>query len=592
MRFPSTSPRSHPRDPVVASAPRRASAVTLFALALALLSSSAGPGRDPAPAERGGSPAATRASGTVPRGAVSRPTTAPTPAPAGAWVADLDALRATFFGGPPIESVEDLFRVRLSLDGRTWTAPTHLFGGGPDGALRLVPYDNGDAATDVTGAPFGRGDRVIAELFPPGEVGFAVKHHRAAQRALDLPYRSVYVLREEIKLQDSHLQLVVGVMRDGAPGAVTLSAPQTYESGRFGARSYPMLFLRPVWPVWLAPEQARAYRDNLRTMMVGFSSVSGFPSDYSSGDPMGASTPETVREHVAQMVRAIGGDEEAMRWFRQPEQRLYCAELGYLATNAALLVPLNARTLVPLVGEDAWSAFVAQIEQHRRGETSRFSSLNDNGYVPLIELTTSSEDLRPAPDYAPRPLAPEDTLAFPPQTVVDLIRVYLRVVLPAMAEAEESREGAPAAAGNAGPAASARAPHERTGAGDAGKPSELAARRAELVRSLRAGVVQLLALHDAPADDPRRQPVDELFERLAIAAGDPGVDDAKLFASLEPLLDALSSHVRTLPPPASALLAPPSLFHAVAQGLWPAGLLDVEYVGHGLHVSLLRPAGG
>ncbi|HVS15745.1 MAG TPA: hypothetical protein VMV46_17615 [Thermoanaerobaculia bacterium] len=511
----------------------------------------------------------------------AQPDAAPARPPA--WVADLDALRATFFGGPPIESVEDLFRVRLTLDGRTWTAPTHLFGDGPDGALRLVPYDNGDAATDVTGAPFGRGDRVIAELFPPGEIGFAVKHHRAAQRALDLPYRSTYLLREEIKLQDSHLQLVVGVERDGAPGAITLSAPQTYESGRFGARSYPMLFLRPVWPAWLAPEQVRAFRDNLRTMMVGFSSVSGFPSDYSGGDTMGASTPETVREHVAQMVRAIGGDEEALRWFREPEQRLYCAELGYLATNAGLLAPLNARTLVPMVGQEAWDAFVAQVELHRAGETSRFASLNDNRYIPLVELTAAPGDLRPAPEYAPRPLAPADTLAFPPQTVADLIRVYLRVVLPAMSEATVAVRppmGSAAASADLEPGKPPRLPTGGT---------ELAVLRAELVRSLRPGVVQLLALHGRPGDDPGRQPVEAIFERLAEAAGEQGLDDDELLAALEPLLDALGVHVRTLPSPAGALLAPPSLFHAVAQDLWPAGLLDLEPVGHGLHVSLLRP---
>jgi hypothetical protein len=106
---------------------------------------------------------------------------------------------------------------------------------------------------------------------------------------------------------------------------------------------------------------------------------------------------------------------------------------------------------------------------------------------------------------------------------------------------------------------------------------------------MRDGVVQLLGLQAASADNPRRQPVERHFDRLAAVAGESYKNDDELLAALEPVLDDLRDHVLTLPAPAGALLAPPSLFHAVAQGLWPAGLLGVEPVGHGLHVSLLRP---
>ncbi|HVS65100.1 MAG TPA: hypothetical protein VMT85_16540 [Thermoanaerobaculia bacterium] len=475
-------------------------------------------------------------------------------------------MRSIFYTGPPPKEVADLFRVRMILDGRSWTVDSHLIGS----ELRIVPYDNGDSASDATGEPFGRGDSAVAELFPLGEIGFAVKHHRAAQRVLEVPYRSVFLLREELKLQGSHLQLVVGVERDGAPGAVTLSAPQTYESGRFGTASYPMIFLRPVYPSFLGAEQVRAFRDNLRTMMLGFSSVASFPSSYGSGDPMAASTRESVREHVAMMVRAIGGDAEALQWFKAPERRLYCGELGYLATNAGLLVPLNARTLVPMVGPEAWEAFVDQVERHGRGELSRFSTLNQNRLVPMIEVATAPEDLLPAGEYAQRAGAgdgaqkPEDRLAFEPQTAADLLRVYLRSVLPAMDQAAIA------------------------GGGDGGAV-DVPALRAELIRSVRAGFVQILELAKRPPVDPARRRVEDLLDQMAVVAAADGSGEEAL-DELEPLLDELGQHLLTLDPPAGVLLAPPSLFQAVAQDLWPAGLLDLEYVGHGLHVTLVRPA--
>jgi hypothetical protein len=444
--------------------------------------------------------------------------------------------------------------VRLTLGGASWTVDSHLLGDD----LRIVPYDNGEGATDASGTPFGAGDAAIAELFPPGEIGLAVKHHRAAQRALELPYRSMFLLREELKLQGSHLQIVVGVERDGAPGAVTLSSPQTYESGRFGTPGYPMIFLRPVYPPFLDAEQVRAFRDNTRTMMVGFSSVASFPSSYSSGDPMAASTPEAVREHVAMMVRAIGGDSAALRWFAEPGRRLYCGELAFLAINAGSLVPLNARTLEPMVGAEAWGAFVDQVERHRRGELSRFSTLNQNRLVPLIDLELAPADLRPAPEASPVPLS--DQLALEPQSAADLLRVYLRLVLPAMDAAV---------------------------AAEASAPVDVPALRAELIRSLRAGLVQVLDLAQKPPGDPGRSTAEELIEQMAVAAGTKG-SGAETLQAIEPVLDELEEHLLTLGSSASVLLAPPSLFQAVAQDLWPAGLLDLEYVAHGLHVSLLR----
>lgn len=38
----------------------------------------------------------------------------------------------------------------------------------------------------------------------------------------------------------------------------------------------------------------------------------------------------------------------------------------------------------------------------------------------------------------------------------------------------------------------------------------------------------------------------------------------------------------------NGLFTPPSLFHVVAQGKQPGGLLGLEYVGHGVHFSLVN----
>lgn len=478
--------------------------------------------------------------------------------PTATWVADLDAVRAAFPGGPPIETVEDLFRVRVKMAGGTELADVLLFGD----RVQVLPYHDDDAVVDASGAPVARGDGVLAETFPPGEVGFAIKHHRIAHRELEVPFRSSYLLREELKLHDSHLQIVVGVVRDGSPGVVTLSSPPGYENGRFGTATYPMVFLRPRYPDYLDDAQVAAFRDNIRTMSVGFGSVAKLPVDYSGGDPVSAADPAAVLEEAAWMVRAIGGDAEARRRFTDPAHKLYCGELGLLVASAGLLAPLNAATFVPLVGEDAWRRFELQVAAHGRGEESGFTLSEESRPARYIGLVLAPPELRPAPSYAPP--ARRDTeatlLAFRPMTLIDMIEQFVRLVLP----------------------------RERLG------EQRGAALQGEMLAAIQPMLVQLLALDRIPPKDPRRSDraaVDVAWARLAEIVSRPHTDAEAMRRELRPTLDELRELATRLVPAGTNFSAPPSLFHLTALHTWGGGLLELEYAGHGLHYSLVRRAG-
>jgi hypothetical protein len=60
---------------------------------------------------------------------------------------------------------------------------------------------------------------------------------------------------------------------------------------------------------------------------------------------------------------------------------------------------------------------------------------------------------------------------------------------------------------------------------------------------------------------------------------------------LEPTLHELRGLATRLVSPSTNFSAPPSLFHLTALHSWGGGLLELEYVGHGLHYSLVRRAG-
>lgn len=463
------------------------------------------------------------------------------------YVADLDAVRGRWPDEPTIETIEDAFRVRVVIGDRGFTVDTHLFGDD----VRVIPYDNGDDAADAEGRPFGPGDAVLARYFPLGKVGFAVKHRRPAHRQLLVGRERLVAMTEHVKLWDSHLQILIGVERNGRPGVITLSNPQTYENGRFGTAAYPMIFFEPVLPDYLSPDQRSTFLDNIRTMMVGFNSVSKFPWNYYRGDPLTARNVTSVRLQTAMMVRAIAGDLEARDWFARDENLLYCSELAVLASTAGLLMPLNARTFVPVVGKEVWAKFVQEIVAHGTGDDNAFDSLNHNRFVRLVPLASAPEDLLPATDYAS--VAQARTLALHPMTVVDIVEAFVQLHVPRESSGEF-----------------------------------LALARAELLESARPVAFEFLGLSDLATTDPLHTAATDLYDRALSIAATQHESDGAFRTALAPVLDEARTiglrSDRTQP----GLLIPPSLFHVTAQGFWPAGILGVRYVGHGLHASLVR----
>lgn len=467
--------------------------------------------------------------------------------------ADLGKVAEQWPSGPPLETIEDAFRVLVVLGDKQIVADTHLFGTD----VRVIPYHNDDNGTDADGNPVGRGDAVLAQYFEPGEIGIAVKHHRPEHRVLDLGMGAdPNSMKEHFKLQDTHIELVVGVERDGEPGVITLNNPQTYENGRFGTASYPMIFLRPEYPEYLGTDEQRAFQDNIRTMMAGFNAVSHFPGDYNGGDPLAARDPEHLMEHASMMVRAIAGDEEARAWFQQDENMIYCAELAHVSFSAGLHAPLNAETFVPLVGEETWTAFVAELEKHNAGEPSAFTMLNRNELVRYVELTLAPEDLRAAPTYAPdedRAARDARRLAFKPMTMADIIEEFLRTHLP----------------------------RETLG-------EELAPLQGAVLQAMRPGLLEAMAMDQLPESDPRRQAVEALYDQIVMVVGTPYGSYEEFRAALEPLMDQARAMTGPRDDSGNGLFVPPSLMHAVALGHQPGGLLKLRYVGHGLHWSMVR----
>ncbi len=465
------------------------------------------------------------------------------------FLIDYDAVNALWGGAVPVDSPDDLYRVTIRVGEMEIPADTHLFG-----AVNIIPFHNDDNVTDAAGNTIERGDEHIARYFPPGEIGIGVMHHRSDHRTLDMNNAQSNDMKEDFKFQDTHIEIVVGVVRDGLPGAITLNNPQTYQNGRFGAAGYVPFLLRPVYPEYLTIEQERLFRDNIRTMVVGFNAVSNFPGDYNGGDPLAARSPEHVVEHTTMMVRAITGDQEAIAWFEDPAHQIYCAELAHVSFSAGLIVPLNASTMVPLVGQETWDEFVSLVAAHNEGESTPFSTMNENEYASLVDLTIAPEDLETVSAYSGDP-TDSDRLAFQPMTMADIVEQFMR----------------------------AHIPRERIG-------EELAPVQGAVLEQMRPGLLEVMHMDQLPDTDPGKMAVNDLYDRLVAVVSTPHESYGAFRTALEPLMAEARAMTGPRDDSGSGLFVPPSTMHVIAQGHHPGGLLGLEYVGHALHLSVMRLA--
>jgi hypothetical protein len=456
-----------------------------------------------------------------------------------------DKFNAQFRGNASTPA--EAFSVKVKVGNQEIVAPTHLFGD----TVNIIPYSNDDNVEAADGTKFARGDQAIAQVYKPGEVGIAVKHHRSANPTLELTGGSPSAIKEHLKLQDTHIEVVVGVKEGSSNRAITLNNPQTYENGYFGTPDYPMVFLKPVYPSYLSAAQKKAFEANVRTMLLGFNAVTNFPGDYNGGDPLGARNPEKVREYVKQMVLAITGDAAAQAWFKAPENKVYCAELAFLAYSAGLIVPLNDATMVPLVGQGPWGKFKEVLEKQAKGERNPLVDMNDNTRVALVrEVSVAPADLKPAESYSGATTLSK--LALTPMTMSDIIEQFLRT----------------------------HVPREKLG-------EELAPAQAALLQAMKPAVLEQMGMDSLPASDPKRVAVEQLFDQIVKVTGTKYANYTKAREALAPLLDQARKITGPRGDTGTGLFVPPSLFHVAAQGK-QAGLISFNYAGHGVHVHHVK----
>ena len=441
-------------------------------------------------------------------------------------------MREVWGNDPPARSLEDFLSVSIEADGCRVKSPTHVLGGEAD----VVPYhdlDGGERVLDADGVGYQRGDSFVAKIFRPGEIGIMMRHHRCGEgRRLSLPVGRP-ALREHLKLHDSHVGFVVGVEdREGAPGVVALHNPQAY------------------------------------------------PKNKGRDDPIDAATWDSIKPHVGRF-----GDDPA-----HPMVLLKLIFPNYVDPPVARALGNNVRTMAvgfnavadyPLKDYDGNDLLGAcDADTVREHAMQMVNAIAGDNATRRAALKWFGEDghLLYCSEYVHLAVSAGLICPLNAKTFVPMVGEATWRTFSGMVRGHNRGGTTPFVQLNKNPLVR----HVRLElAGESLRPQpEYAPAHAQ------AGEIEKLAFGVMTVSEMVETALGEL---LPEGEPDRGGSEARRLA------EVLHREVRGLVGDRKGgrlgredLVVPPSLFHLVAKGTWPRGLVGLSSVGHGLHFSLVR----
>lgn len=426
--------------------------------------------------------------------------------------------------------LSDLFTSKIILpNGKAISTPTHMIGQ-VEADIKLIAYndDNEQFQEDV------------ARFVKPNEVAIAIKHHSPNPE-----------VKEKMKLQCTHIQIVVGVMSGGKAGVLTVNNPQGYQAGLFGAADYPMIFIKPVFPSVLSNDKIIDYVNNIRTWLVIANTFTHFPSNYDGGDPLATRNVEQVKQLGNKLLSALLGDQEAVDWLESPLNQVYCAELAHVALNLGLHYPLNSH----FVEQEHFELVKQQIIR------KDFIKQNENPYIGSVSTCVAPDDLVPIIDVINADSASssgsfDKNLAIKPLTVANIIEKYIQFSVPRKELGEE-----------------------------------ISNIQAAMLKECQSAVFTALGVGQLPHDSENRMLVSKLYEEIISCVEKTYENYNQFEEAISPLLDKTKAIVSPRDNGEGAFI-PPHCFLIRAtesiKGRTDIGVLKWQYIGHGLHESILK----
>ncbi len=314
--------------------------------------------------------------------------------------------RAEYVFDKTFNSLKDLWQLQTEFpDGSIIKSDFHLFGKEED-QVNLISYDNEDGIYN---------NDLIKEM-KNRRVAISIKHHVPKPLTDNI---------ERMKLQATHMQLVIRSENN----VFTLNNPQSYEDGLFGNENYPMTFMKLKYPKSLNEEQISQYEDNIVTWAAICNTYTKFPQDYNGGDELSIMNKDSLYTYGNQLLKALVGDGDALRWLTKPENHLYCAEYGVMALSLGINFPLNESYVS--------SALLDSVKKEIKKRNFLIHNANPN--IDCLNLITPSNELKSFYDlgYVSKDSFFDGALAIKPFLISDMIMAFIKYSVPRGEQGED-----------------------------------------------------------------------------------------------------------------------------------------------------------
>ncbi len=227
----------------------------------------------------------------------------------------------------------------------------------------------------------------------------------------------------------------------------SFNQPAGYHNGSYGGDGLVSVAQRLVFDEIITPEEATGYRHSIINWMGLLSHVVKFADrNIDGGDPTTVVDTATLKTILQNGIRASLGDPDALTFFDNSDNKLYCAEFIYIALNTPLF-PFNQLGLTALFEGDSVpaKAVLAHQARYANKQFDIFSltrdpyAINPELAARNIVLPPVSETLLPLDRLLTERGRAVQGLPFPPFTIAQVIRRAFRTLLPHQGALEASK---------------------------------------------------------------------------------------------------------------------------------------------------------
>jgi hypothetical protein len=273
------------------------------------------------------------------------------------------------------------------------------------------------------------------------------------QMAASIAFDRFFIQDSVIKNEGLHAAAIVPSRRmnyetnELIEGFATFNQPASYHGGVYGGNGLVSVAQRLVFDEVITPEEATGYRHSIINWLGLLSHVVQFADrNIDGGDPTTVIDKATLKTILQNGLRASLGYPEALAFFDDSNNKLYCAEFIYIGLNTPLF-PFNEVGLTALLDGDSATATAVLGHQTRyaNAQFDIFSLIRPPGdsnpelVSRNILLPPVSATLLPMDQLLTQRGRIAEGLPFPPFTISQVIRRAFKTLLPPEGTLEASQ---------------------------------------------------------------------------------------------------------------------------------------------------------